>query len=59
MQYTYNKNTRILHIKGYRTNSHSPDYLTFTSEEKAYTYGAGSENVQMVSKEAGYAVRTD
>lgn len=41
MQYTYNKNTRILHIKGYCTNSHSPDYKTFTSEEKAYTYGGG------------------
>lgn len=41
MQYTYNKNTRILHIKGYCANSHSPDYITFTSEEKAYTYGGG------------------
>lgn len=39
MQYTYNKNTRILHIKGYCTNSHSPDNLTFTSEGKAYAYG--------------------
>lgn len=39
MQYTYNKNTRIFHIKGYCANSRSPDYITFTSEEKTYAYG--------------------
>ena len=46
MQYTYNKNTRILHIKGYCANSHSPDYITFTSEEKAY-YTYGGQGVRM------------
>lgn len=39
MQYTYNPNTRMLHIKDYCQYANSPDYKVFNSEEKAYAYG--------------------